>query len=492
MATRARAPAPAGPGVSGGVWRRWRPAGLLLPASSVLLLLLTRLPVLPRSTLDWDESLYAVMAEAWRAGHPPYTTIWDNKPPGIYAIFALAESAIGDPVLAIRVAALIAAGCGAWLVHGLVRDLGGDEGAAWISAFAYIIASATSDGLSSNTELFMVVFTAASMRAALNRRAGLAGPLFGAAILVKYVAVFEAPALLFGLVLSSRGEGPGVLARRIALAVGGTIASGLVTLAWLAHQGDAHAFLADTVLANLRRADLGAAPGAACKALVLQAIRWGPLYLAAVAGGIRGGRSGALILVWLVSAFAGAVSARLFYDHYFLQMLPPLCTGTALALPPRRRLRPALAALVLALPAIAAGRAVAGDLGPILRCGQRGCVLHADTPRLIAARVPHGASLYIFDSEPILYALTGSVPPTPYVLPSVLTRRRLAPVAGVDPKREVARILAERPEFIVIRPPGTRDPAIDDPGVYAELDAALGASYRLEAAYPDAMLYRRR
>ncbi len=465
---------------------------MLLPASSVLLLLLTRLPVFPRSALDWDESLYAVMAEAWRSGHPPYTTVWDNKPPGIYAIFALAESAIGDPVLAIRAAALLAAACGAWLVHGLVRDLGGDAGAAWIGAFAYIIASATSDGLSSNTELFMVVFTAASMRAALHGRAGLAGPLFGAAILVKYVAVFEAPALLFGLALASRGDRPGVLARRIILAVGGTVAAGVLTLAWLAHQGDAHAFLADTVLANLRRAELGAAPGALSRALALQAIRWGPLYLAAMAGAIRGGRRGALILVWLVSALAGAVSARLFYDHYFLEMLPPLCTGTGLALPSGRRLRPALAALVLALPALAAGRAVAGGLAPILRCGQGGCVLHEDTPRLIAARVPRGASLYVFDSEPILYALTGSAPPTPYVLPSVLTRRRLAPVAGVDPKREVARILAERPEFIVIRPPRARDPATDDPDVYAELDAALAASYRLEAAFPDAMLYRRR
>jgi Dolichyl-phosphate-mannose-protein mannosyltransferase len=475
-----------------GELRRWRPIDALLSVSSVLLLLLTRLPVFPRSTLDWDESLYAVMAEAWRAGHPPYMTIWDNKPPGIYAIFALAESAIGDPVLAIRAAALLAAGCGAWLVHGLVRDLDGDEGAAWIGTFAYIIASASSDGLSSNTELFMVVFTAASMRAALHGRAGLAGPLFGAAILVKYVAVFEAPALLFALVLSSRGDGRGVLARRIFLAACGAAAAGVLTLVWFAYQGAAGALLADTVLANLRRAELGAAPGALSGALTLQAIRWGPLYLAASAGAVRGGRRGALILVWLLSAFAGALSARLFYDHYFLEMLPPLCTGAALALPPARRLRPALAALVLALPAIAAGRAVAGGLGPILRCGRGGCVLHADTPRLIAARVPRGTSLYVFDSEPILYALTASVPPTPYVLPSVLTRRRLAAVAGVDPKREVARILAEKPEFVVIRPPRARNPAIDDPAVYAELDAALATSYRLDAAYPDALLYRRR
>ncbi|HTU56317.1 MAG TPA: glycosyltransferase family 39 protein [Acetobacteraceae bacterium] len=474
----------------GGAPRRRPLTGALLPASALFLLLLLRVPVFPRSSLDWDESLYALMAEAWLHGHPPYTTIWDNKPPGIYAIFALAEGIIGDPVLAIRLAALLAAACGAWLVHGLVRDLGGDEGAAWIGTFAYIIASATSDGLSSNTELFMVVFTAASMRAALHGRAGLAGPLFGAAILVKYVAIFEAPALLFALVLASRGDRPGVLVRRIVLAIAGTAAMGLLTVAWLAYQGAALQFFADTVIANLRRAALGAAPGALSHALALQAIRWGPLYLAAVAGAIGRGQRGALLLLWLVCAMAGALSARLFYDHYFLQMLPSLCTGAALALPRARPLRPALAALLLALPAIAAGRAVADGLRPILRCTRGGCVLHEDTPLLIAARVPRGASLYVFDSEPILYALTASVPPTPYVLPSILTRGRLAPVAGVDAKREVARILATRPEFIVVRRPSAEQAG--DPAVYAEVNAALAASYRLEAAFPDALLYRRR
>ncbi|HWA78815.1 MAG TPA: glycosyltransferase family 39 protein, partial [Acetobacteraceae bacterium] len=425
-----------------------RLGSILLPASSFLLLLLARLPVFPVSSLDWDESLYALMAEAWRHGHPPYTSIWDNKPPGIYVIFALAESAISDPVLAIRLAALLAACCGAWLVHGLVRDLGGDEGAAWIGTFAYIIASATSDGLSSNTELFMVVFTAASMRAALHGRAGLAGPLFGAAILVKYVAIFEAPALLFALILASRDERPGVLRRRIALAIGGTVAMGLLTLVWFAEQGAALPFLTDTVLANFRRATLGAAPGALATALTLQLIRWGPLYLAAVIGLCRKRPGSTILLIWLPCAFLGAVSARLFYDHYFLQMLPPLCAGAALALPPIR-LRPALAALILALPAIAAGRAVAAGMNPILHCGAGGCVLHPDTPRLIAAHVPRGASLYVFDSEPILYALTASTPPTRYVLPSILTRGRLAPVARVDARKEVARILAKRPEFIV-------------------------------------------
>jgi hypothetical protein len=38
---------------------------LLFFAASVF----TRLPSIPRSVLDWDESLYFLMAEQWRLGH---------------------------------------------------------------------------------------------------------------------------------------------------------------------------------------------------------------------------------------------------------------------------------------------------------------------------------------------------------------------------------------------------------------------------------------
>ena len=33
------------------------------------------------SALDWDESLYLLMARSLLEGHLPYTAIYDNKPP---------------------------------------------------------------------------------------------------------------------------------------------------------------------------------------------------------------------------------------------------------------------------------------------------------------------------------------------------------------------------------------------------------------------------
>ena len=106
--------------------------------------------------------------------------------------------------------------------------------------------------------------------------------------------------------------------------------------------------------------------------------------------------------------------------------------------------------------------------------------------RLIRAAAPN--SLYVFDSQPILYALTGLTPPTRFVLPSELTGRTLPGVARVNPAQEVARILAQRPQIIATHswPP---DPATTDPDVYTELQAALAAHYRLWAHVPGINLF---
>ena len=65
----------------------------------ILLAVLSRAPSFVMSVTDWDESLYVIMAGQWRAGHLPYTAVWDNKPIGIYAIFALFQSVFGDRIL---------------------------------------------------------------------------------------------------------------------------------------------------------------------------------------------------------------------------------------------------------------------------------------------------------------------------------------------------------------------------------------------------------
>src|SRR5882672_1625942 len=58
--------------------------------------------------LDWDESLYIVIAQQWLNGAIPYNAIWDLHPMGVPALFTLATAIVGDGLLAARLAALLA------------------------------------------------------------------------------------------------------------------------------------------------------------------------------------------------------------------------------------------------------------------------------------------------------------------------------------------------------------------------------------------------
>src|SRR5216683_4823768 len=65
--------------------------------------LILRAPTLLVSAVDWDEGLYVLMASQWLNGHPPYTTVFEIKPIGIFAIFAAAMGVLGESMISIRV-----------------------------------------------------------------------------------------------------------------------------------------------------------------------------------------------------------------------------------------------------------------------------------------------------------------------------------------------------------------------------------------------------
>ena len=164
------------------------------------------------------------------------------------------------------------------------------------------------------------------------------------------------------------------------------------------------------------------------------------------------------------------MGAKSFFDHYFLELLPPLCIAAGLIfawLPGRLLPRLAFLLVIISLPARAGWIALSQASGP-------------NSQRIAARdlRAAGATSLYVFDGQPILYALTNLPAPTYYVFPSELVGNSLAQVAGVDPVQEVGRILATRPEYI-IRHSWPRDPALTNAAVYSEMDAALAVHYVL-------------
>jgi 4-amino-4-deoxy-L-arabinose transferase-like glycosyltransferase len=212
------------------------------------------------------------MADAWRAGHLPYTVIWDNKPIGIYAIFAVFQALFGNSIVSIRIATIFFVALLGFTVFRITETITRDRAAAWFAGIALLLCSLSNDGLSANTECFMASFTALAVLAALTGEttsaALLVGLLIGAAFMVKYVAVFEAPAI-FALVIWRRKRiGAGAM-----VILGAAIPLATVMLVY-ALAGAFPLWLECSVLSNFRRVGEAANPGALDYALHLQLWRW--------------------------------------------------------------------------------------------------------------------------------------------------------------------------------------------------------------------------
>src|SRR6185437_12709183 len=83
--------------------------------------------------LDWDESLYIVMAQRWLQGGLPYVAVWDQHPAGLPALFA-------DGLLAARLAALLAVAGTACLLFAAWDRLAGQRLAGALAAAIYLLA----------------------------------------------------------------------------------------------------------------------------------------------------------------------------------------------------------------------------------------------------------------------------------------------------------------------------------------------------------------
>lgn len=73
-----------------------------------------------------DQGIYAVVADAMQRGGAPYRDAWDFKPPGIFAVYALARSLFGSGEHSVRLLEALGFGSLVWAFVILSRRLVGD------------------------------------------------------------------------------------------------------------------------------------------------------------------------------------------------------------------------------------------------------------------------------------------------------------------------------------------------------------------------------
>ncbi|HEY6815670.1 MAG TPA: glycosyltransferase family 39 protein [Croceibacterium sp.] len=402
-----------------------------------------------------DEQLYSLIGNAMLEGSLPFVDLWDRKPIGLFALFAVAHWLGGPDPIAYQLLAAFFAMLGGWLVFALARPLGGTATGV-VAALVYLLLTAAYGSYAGQSEIFhvplvlaMVLLVRDGERPDALRRAAWAMLLGGLALQVKYSVLPQC--LFLGcyalLHLQREGFGPGRLAGAAALFGTLGLLPTAAALGLYAAMGALEPFVFANFVSFFDRLPSGAGR-LPLRHLPLVA----PLFLLAAAGLWAAwrvqrptpARHYRLIACWALSALATVLLPGTVYLYYYAALAP--------------------AAALLALPLydcrVARGRWMALAI-------VAACALLVDYPgrhsqsqqrrealaQLAAAAIPAVRTgdrcLFVYDGPTSLYRLTGSCLPSRFAYPDHLNNALETPALGVDQAAEVARILRTGPAAIV-------------------------------------------
>lgn len=479
------------------------PRPITLGWAAILLLLVciaARMIVLGDPIVQIDEQFYLLVGGRMWSGALPYVDIWDRKPVGLFALFALFHL-FGRGVIAYQLAGLASVWATAILLFGMARRVAPPAGALAASAL-YILWLNLAGGEAGQSPIYYNLPVAGAIALILGaahdmerrrdfRRVGAAAMLlFGIALQIKYSCVFEgafAGILLIGL--SWRAGRPlARLATDIALWI--AIALAPTVLAALVYAGLGHFdawWFANATSILLRR------PEAAIiirgrvllmTALVLPLLICIPLRRwldcrpadATARGDLR------ILDGWAACALLGVVLFGTWFNHYALPLFAPLAVTAAPLW--RHRVGRGVLLLLLLVGAIVGERAAwhhkltRGD-GKVLEGA-------------IAASRGATDCLFVYDGLPALYDATHSCLRTTHAFSAHLQALNELGATGIDEAAEVRRIMAARPQRVM-----TMEPAYDGENLaaraalYAQLDHGYRELFRYSGGQHQLVVYGR-
>jgi hypothetical protein len=431
------------------------PGDWLAVAVLVLVVLATRALWFGNPVAEFDEQLYSFIGWRMTQGDVPYVDLWDRKPFGLFAIFALAHSMFGPSPIAYQIVASLSALAGALLVYALSRELV-DRVSATVAGALYLMLMATYGSQSGQSEIFHTPLMLAMLwlvrdwqRPDAAKRALIAMLIGGLALQVKYTVLpqcaFFGAYALYGQ--WRRGAGLPALARLAALfAFLGVLPTVIVALLYLGWD-ELDAFWFANFVSFFERAP---SPFGRFRSTLL--IGMIPIAVLVVLGFYaalrlnppRNWRTYGLYAGWGLATLATVMLPATVYLYYYGALVP---AAVLMALPLIDRRAPAkfIPAVLLLFGA--------GYLLNLPERYSRSQNERRTEARLSATIAPYVGSerdcLYVFDGPTALYRTTGTCLPTRFVYPDHLNNALETDSLGVSQTEELGRILATRPGVIV-------------------------------------------
>jgi 4-amino-4-deoxy-L-arabinose transferase-like glycosyltransferase len=327
-----------------------------------LAVLVAHLPSFVHTLLDGDEAIYGSIATLMNLGDPLYGSGGvDNKPPGIFWVYAATFRAFGSyQMTAVHAVGFAAMAVTCLLIFLIARALAGRR-AGLLAALFYGLLTAAGNPrlLAANTEIFMMLPLVASVLLTLRRQWFWSGVLLVAAGAFRQSAAIDL--LLSGFAIYWL-EPKTARLRAVGLLAGGLIAGLATGAAAVAATGSLSGFWRWTVGSLYGYASNNWAPGLvwsrAQDSLVPFVFYMAVFWIAALAFALRWRSLDArarLMVVWLVIAMAGSLAGGHLSWHYFIQAMGPLAVLAALTFDyvHFRRLAAGAAAVGILIPAAA-------------------------------------------------------------------------------------------------------------------------------------------
>jgi len=443
----------------------WQRLPELLRAFLLLALftLLTRGWIFGDPVVNIDEQFYLMVGDRMLHGTLPYVDIWDRKPIGLFLVYALACRIFADAVIGYQIMAATSVVLTSLALFAMARRAtsfwpalaGAATYPAWLLVFG---------GIGGQSPVFynlpMAVAAAWTLKLVIERgtrQLTLQGcaimVLAGIAMQIKYTAMFEG--IFFGLTLLWLGlvrkrslpvlVGNGavwivsaLLPTALALAAYAAIGHGeaFIQANFLSVFGDTNPFL--EALVRLAALTFGLSPLLLCFGIVWRR-RSGVGY------GMTGAAPGAVawLLGWAIAGYGGFLIYGVWNDHYVLPVLMPLSVLAGLAFGSVTWWR-RLTGLVIGLGLVGGTARAAIDVA--FNGNEREL---AQISALIEPHLGKGC-LYVSEDLSALYKVTRSCLPTRYVFPQHLALIAYQHALGVDQVVELRRVLASRPQVIIL------------------------------------------